>query len=58
MRSLEALPRFGPLGFFTRELGLTKTVFNGFQRDLHLVPNAETALTVGIGKLIQGNNPF
>ena len=54
----KAFPGFRALGFLARELGLSETVLDGLQRHLYFITHAETALTVGIGKLIQGNDPF
>ena len=58
VRCLKAFPGFCALGFLTGKLGLSETVLDGLQRHLYFITHAETALTVGIGKLIQGNDPF
>ena len=58
MRRLETFPRFGTLGFFTGQFRFTKTVFHGLKRDLHFITHSETALTIGVSKLVERNNPF
>ena len=58
MSRLQTFPGLGALGFFARQLGLAETIFNGFQRDLHFITNIETALTVGVSKLIKGDHPL
>ena len=58
MGSFEAFPGFGALGFFAGQFGFSKSVLYGFQSNLHFIAHAETALTVGVSKLIQGYHPF
>jgi 16S rRNA G966 N2-methylase RsmD len=47
-RCLEFFPGLGALGLLARQLGLAEAVLDGFQRNLHLVADAQGALTGGV----------
>jgi hypothetical protein len=57
-RCLELFPYLGALGLLARELGLAEAVLDGFQRHLHLVADAQGALTGGVDKLGAGDDPL
>ena len=58
VRSFKSFPSFGALGFLAGQFGLTKPVLYRLQRNLNFITHVETALTVGVGKLVQGDHPF
>ena len=58
VRGFEFFPGLGTLGFFAGQLGLTETVFHGFQRYLDFIADAEGAVARRVDELGTRNHAF